>query len=127
MTSQNQLAIDIRNSVILECGEDYVGLWSIIWQFREIGREQNPLERKKKTMRLIKELLEEDLIKAASFSNEKQEFQTWNVPVNEILARIEREWDDLGREPDLWEIVWFTGTEKGNKEANRLLFEKQKN
>ncbi|MEA5471832.1 hypothetical protein [Spirulina sp. 06S082] len=70
-------------------------------------------------MSLIKKTLDNGLIQAGTFSEER-EFQIWDLSTKKILARIEREWDNLGREPNPGEIVWFITTEKGDKEANRL-------
>ena len=120
MTSEDLLAVKIRKSLIIECSEDHVGLWSIIWEFREIALEKSTLKRRQKTMSLVKQLLEEELIQAGILDLSNGQFQKWKLPTHEIISKIEKEWDNLGREPNIWEIVWFTATEKGRKEAARL-------
>lgn len=39
-------------------------------------------------------------------------FEPWPFDPEEALARIESEWQELGRDPDIGEIVWFAVTEK---------------
>ena len=42
-------------------------------------------------------------------------FAPWALTEEQALTRIEREWDALGREPDIAEIAWFGLTEKGEE------------
>lgn len=100
----------IRNEFLDECREDYVGLWSLNWSVRnETG--ENPRTIRDITIGLLTKLLEEDLIKAG-LPDEKGEFEEWHQSADEIIKRIQTDWDHLGREPDIGDIVWFTTSEK---------------
>ena len=37
-----------------------------------------------------------------------QGFDRWDLSVQETMDRITHELDELGREPEIGEIVWFT-------------------
>jgi hypothetical protein len=106
--------MSIRESVLMEAVDDYVGLWSVAWEFREKEGEKEPIEIRRKTLETIKSLLEEELIQPGMF-NQAGVFELWNLIPKRALERIESEWDALGREPTLGEIVWFVATEKGEE------------
>jgi hypothetical protein len=97
--------------VLAECRDDYVGLWSIV------RRVANDIEDRSKvmetTLELLGKLLREDDIAAGTFEERTSDYSnplfcTWDQPVDKILRTIETEWQNLGRDPDIGEIVWFT-------------------
>jgi hypothetical protein len=47
------------------------------------------------------------------------EFVPWQLTIPEALARIEREWRALGRDPSLGDICWFNNTPAGNERARQ--------
>ena len=103
----------IKEDILIECAEDYVGLWALAWEFRNADSKRDALEIRQKTIQLIKELLNDNLIKVGNFNvNEERFFEVWELSPTEIIKRIENEWDALGREPSIGEIVWFTAMEK---------------
>lgn len=57
------------------------------------------------TLALLTQLLEEGGIIAGQFVDRK--FHAWEVPPQEVIAKIGREWANLGRDPDIGEIAWF--------------------
>ncbi|MEC4987948.1 MAG: hypothetical protein SAJ37_04295 [Oscillatoria sp. PMC 1068.18] len=65
-------------------------------------------------------MLNKDLIKAGMF-DEEAEFKVWDLSPQAIIARIKSKWDTLGRKPNIGDLVWFDITEKGNREAEKLL------
>ena len=93
----------IKN-VLARCRDDYVGLWAIVRRVKEDLSDQSQLM--DTTLTLLSKLLKEDGIAAGTF--EGHVFCTWDQPVDKILQKIEAEWKDLGRDPDIGEIVWFT-------------------
>lgn len=104
----------IEDRVLLESCEDYVGLWSIIWCLREIEKESDPTKIRLQAIKIIGELLEAGLVQCGTFS-ENGNFEIWQLDASTIISRIEKEWDALGREPNMGEIVWFVATQKGQK------------
>jgi len=111
----------VRNSILIECNEDYVGLWSILQSIRFNSKQKlDASEARRETMKLIEELLNEGLIQPGQFID-NGEFEIWQLLTTDIIARIEAEWDALGREPTIADIVWFITTEKGDRDVKLLL------
>ncbi len=111
----------VRNSILIECHEDYVGLWSILKSIRFNSQQKlNASESRRETMKLIEELLKEGLIEPGMFANNGN-FEIWQLSTTDIIAKIEAEWDALGRDPTIADIVWFITTEKGDREVKLLL------
>jgi hypothetical protein len=94
----------VSRDIIAECGDDYVGLWSIIRKVRTVGIKDYPKLRTT-TISLLKELLRRREILAGQFRNDL--FEQWHGSHEEVLERIEREWIHLDREPTIGDIVWF--------------------
>lgn len=112
------------NSVLIECSDDYVGLWSILRDIYEDNPQIEPLEARQKTLELIEKLMHEDLIQPGMFaenSHNIDKFELWNLSPKETILLIETEWLALEREPTIGEIVWFITTEKGNKKLESII------
>jgi hypothetical protein len=58
------------------------------------------------TLDLARKLLQVKGIRACQY-NEQRGFEYWDMNIDEIIARIAREWDDLNWVPTLGDIVWF--------------------
>lgn len=119
---------EIKQDLIEECQEDFVGLWEIINKMKRGYPEATSEEIRKKSMQLVRDLLEEG-IRAGYFSGKRVHkteldsneiyvrdirdrdyyflFEFWDMKIEDIIKRIEREWDELGREPDIEDIVEF--------------------
>jgi hypothetical protein len=94
----------IVSKVLLECQEDYVGLWSIIRALKDY--ETNDDEIMKKTMAIITELISKHGVVSGEFVNGV--FEVWKIPLAEIIEKIQNNWIKIDRTPDIGEIVWFT-------------------
>jgi hypothetical protein len=120
----------LKRDILREGDEDHVGLWSIIWQIRhELNDEEyprreedraDPGEVRSVTLRLLQDLLQDGLVKAGFPTPDGRGFEPWSLEPHEVIRRINSEWDALGREPNIGEIVWFTATEKGEKELKKI-------
>jgi hypothetical protein len=96
----------ILHDTIVECGDDYVGLWVIV----KLIRDKKTLSDStvfSYSMEIVEHILEHPEIVAGQY--EGDEFREWDMPKDKIIERIEREWAALGRDPTLGEIVWFVG------------------
>ena len=51
-------------------------------------------------------------------------FRKWDLPLEEGLERVEREWKALRKNPGLWQICWLRNTERGKEIGERLLKER---
>jgi len=107
--------------LLILCSEDDVGLWFAMTPVEDDFEEATPSEIREKTLEVIFDLLEAGLIKAGvpEYDDKgKLYFKTWPLTANETIKRINIEWDNLGHEPMIGEIVWFTSTEKGDDLAS---------
>jgi hypothetical protein len=94
---------DLLERILTECEEDYVGLWSLYRQVKDAGFP----DAKRWTMALIHFLLSTGVIEAG-VPDAKGEFHAWKLKPDDAYRRITEEWSQLGREPDIGDIVWFT-------------------
>ncbi|PPT09009.1 hypothetical protein CKA32_005879 [Geitlerinema sp. FC II] len=112
---------------ILEGIEDDVGLWLIIGEVKELYPNKNDSEIRIKTLKSIQNMLEQGLIEVGTyeFSDDKTlEFKTWGLDINNIIQRIDREWNQLQREPNIGDICYVITSPKGKQEAEKILQEK---
>ena len=123
----------LKRDVLKESAEDYVGLWSIIWRIRyELNDQEyppreedqaDPVEVRCMTLGLVQDLLQDGLVRVGFPTLDGRGFEPWSLEPGEVTYRINLEWDALGREPNIGEVVWFTTTEKGTKEVQRISVE----
>lgn len=104
----------LEKSLLREAAEDHRGLWIFPWSLREEFGIEDHEERRRITLRMVSDLLGAGLLRAG-FPKGRLDFEPWTLSADEAVKRIEREWDALGREPDIGEIVWFDITEKGRE------------
>jgi len=104
----------IRRDFLREASDDYVGLWSLIRRIKFDLGYNDPATVRAVTLSILKELLAQGLIRAG-IPHTTGDFEEWNLSPVKTLQRLEHEWDGLGREPNIGDIVWFTSTEKGEK------------
>lgn len=104
MRSNVSTVDEIVNEVLLECRSDYVGLWSVVRRVADSLVESAKVLAV--TLSVVRKLLGDGRVVAGQFSG--NQFKVWEEPVEEIVSRIESEWAQLGRNPTLGEIVWFT-------------------
>jgi hypothetical protein len=91
--------------------DDYVGLWEIVRAVREDFGVQDDGEVKRTSLGLIQQLLCHYGMSAGVPTPDGRGFVPWPLSTDETLRRIETEWVALGRDPDIWEIVWFVTPE----------------
>jgi hypothetical protein len=101
--------LDTIESIIRqECSEDDVGLWSILWNVRHFFPDLPAEEHRKLTLGIVRAILLDGRIRAGFPSPGQRSFIPWDLTTEEVIARISSEWDELGREPNIGDIVWFT-------------------
>lgn len=112
---------DIHKDILTECADDDVGLWSIIWRVNQgpyASDAKLPEWVRQKTIQIVRDLLQDQLVEAGNPNGPK--FQQLSSSVNETIAFIEREWDRLGKTPNIGDICWFRATRAGEKLAREL-------
>ncbi len=89
-----------------ECQEDFVGLWSVLWEIKKEYPSKTAAEQQTLTIEVAKALLDKGCLVGDLY--EDKGFQPWSVPPREAILRIQTAWENLGREPTLGDIAWFT-------------------
>jgi len=93
----------IAEGVLNELEEDYVGIWSIVKEIRcHIKEDSLVLDT---TLGVVKKILESGNVFAGKFYDET--FRGIDAPIDVVLSKIVRDWKELGRDPDIGEIIWF--------------------
>ena len=117
----------IQQQLLARAQYDWLGLWVIIRKMKEVRPVSPPEGVQKMTLQVVRELLEAGWVKAGNPTffieaaspqpgapgGRNIRFIPWPCTPEETLKRIESEWNRLGTEPSLGEIVWFEITEKG--------------
>jgi hypothetical protein len=101
---------ELKEHLNSECEQDEVGLWMIVRSLRDDLGMNDAAQIRRSTLQLVRELLETGQIVAGWYAPPDSGLPVWQIvpwagSIDDILARISREWDRLGREPNLGEIV----------------------
>ncbi|MDX6528471.1 MAG: hypothetical protein QOH41_761 [Blastocatellia bacterium] len=112
-----ELANKIREDFLSECATDSVGLWSLIWNIKHVAGVSDSEEIRKLALAILLGLLISGRIRAG-VPTEEHGFEQWQLSPEQIIRAIKQQWDDLGREPDIGEIVWFTSAENTTNVRN---------
>ncbi|WP_156338512.1 hypothetical protein [Chondromyces crocatus] len=98
--------------------DDWVDLFVMTVRVRDgLGVSDEDLRRS--TMAVIEYVLSNGLMVVGDFVDDMTNFVPWGISISDALARIDGEWNALGRDPRLWEICWFENTAAGNERAQR--------
>lgn len=110
-----------KKEFIADCRDDWPAeLWSLLWLIRyhingghypTKGKDvSNTSDVRQIALGIIEELLSEGQVEAV-FTNypttNEYRLELAKQPVPEIMARIRKEWEELGREPNMAQIVAF--------------------
>jgi len=115
---------EIHKEMLALCAHDYLGFWLVVKRVaKDAYSDTLPEWVRPKTLEAIRYLLQSGLIEAGNFEHEDSgsyKFQPMLLPVDEVIRYIEREWDELGRTPNISDICWFIATSLGKQLANDL-------
>jgi hypothetical protein len=104
----------LKQSILTECGEDHVGLWSVIRDVEEFFPKKDEPAIRDRVLALLHELLLAQEIQAGFPASNGRGFRPLRIAPDKVLARIEAEWP-VGRRPTIGEGLWFTRTNKAEK------------
>ena len=95
----------------VECGDDFVGLWAILWEVKRSLPELGGPETKAMTLQVVRGLLNSGEVAVGDFDSQRR-FVPWpaTAPVDATIAELERRWTALGRDPDIGDWAWFART-----------------
>lgn len=109
------LMTSLHKSFLVYCADDWSGPWLLVTDVQLADPAADDRTVKERTLAVLRDLLQAGYIKAGDLVNFKEDtFIQWEMPVDQIIDRIRREWDALGRDPKPWEIVWFISTHEGD-------------
>jgi hypothetical protein len=100
--------VDAQRRWVETCVGSDVGLWWIADDVRQLRPGASEEEIRLETLRALRPLLSQGTLRAARLLPGGS-YQLWGGTVDEQLARINAEWESLGRSPDIGDIVWFVG------------------
>jgi hypothetical protein len=103
---------DVLESLAEECHVDHVGLWEIVNAVQFDLGSTNPSETRELTLRLVRRLLHERGMQVGHPAPDGRHFIAWDLPADQAVSRIEKEWSALGREPNIGELAWFTSAQE---------------
>jgi len=107
---------DVLESLAEECHRDHVGLWEIVDAVRfDLGSTSAP-ETRALTLRLVRGLLFDRGMQVGHPAPDGRHFVSWDLPPDQAMSRIEKEWSALGREPNIGEVAWFTSAQEAPNE-----------
>ncbi len=104
-------AEDVLESLVEECHEDHVGLWRIVSAVHYDLGSTDAVETRTLTLRLVCSLLHDRGMQVGFPASDGRHFVSWGVPPDQAVTRIEREWSELGRDPNIGEVAWFTSAD----------------
>lgn len=108
-----------EEGILLEALEDHIGLWEFTAFVRRSLSTDNEVAIRSTVLALATELLERGVM-VTGFPTTEGDFEPEDSELGETVERIEREWRELGRMPDVGEIIWFDLTESGEHYARNV-------
>lgn len=100
----------LKKSILSECEEDHVGLWSVIRDVEDAYPNSGETVVRHKVLAILRDLFVAGRIRAG-FPTASGRFRTIRGTCDQLLARIEADWPP-GHRPTIGEGLWFTGVAK---------------
>ena len=115
----------IDNLLMRGC-DDWIQAAEVASVAIEVGGAESPDQVRELSLELIRHVVEQGLMELGDVDvagewESKEGFRKWDLPIQEGLNRVEREWNALGRNPTLWEICWLRNTALGSALGEELL------
>jgi hypothetical protein len=109
---------EIRQELLAEGRDDYVGLWEFAWILRRSKPSCTDDEIREVALEVLGPLLSKGLMEPGALQ-ENGGFLAWTCTPEEALARIDKEWRALGQDPNIGEVCWFSNTSAGDEVARQ--------
>jgi hypothetical protein len=111
---------ELQREILLAATEEYAGLWVAIFEARAEHPELDVEEIRGAVIDSLDDLLHLGLLEAGDVTADGRGFVPWPLSATQIISRIQAEWDTLGREPNIGDIVWFRATEIGEQAVSAM-------
>src|SRR5215510_14272801 len=99
---------EIVAQLLAECADDHVGLWEVVRAVQDEMDVRDPSELREVTLDVVRDLLDQPCLEAGFPAPDGRRFNPWNISKEDVLKRVEHQWDALGRLPNIGDIVWFS-------------------
>jgi hypothetical protein len=96
----------LKQSILTECEEDHVGLWSVIRDVEESNPKLDRVAVREQVLTLLHELLLDHEI-SAGYPEPDGRFRSLRLAPEAVMAQLEAEWP-ADRRPTIGEGLWFT-------------------
>lgn len=111
-------------ALLLEGLDDMLNLWWVEGRIALLhGRRSGDPSLVEPTVMAIRDLLAAGYAIAGRVTKDQSDgllmVEPWDLPVDDAIRRIEKEWGELG-ELSMGDVVWLELTESGREEARRL-------
>jgi hypothetical protein len=107
---------ELKQRALVEGLEDHLGLWWLIGYFQDLP---DSADRRRETLKFVEQLLGSGWFEPGFPTSDGVGFEAWKLSPEESLDRIGREWDELGHEPNIGDVVWLNLTRAGVSEARK--------
>lgn len=97
----------LKTSILMECEDDYMGLWSVIRDAEEVLPDRDECVVREQVIEALRELLAADEIEAGYPTSDGRSFQSLRLPPDEVVVRINQDWP-IGHRMTIGEGLWFT-------------------
>lgn len=101
--------------------DDWVDMAGLTCIAKWTGGAETANEITRLSFQLIEEVVAKELMVIGDLLTPDGRFGKWDMPHEEAMKKIEKEWSELGRLPSLWEVCWLCNTEKGDKIGKDLV------
>lgn len=105
--------------VLLAGLDDWTGVWMVVGEVRHTLGITEEAEIRSTTLQIIRFLLSEGLMAIGDLRG-PDEFVPWYTGTEESVARLEREWIELGAEPGVGDLGWLALAPAGETAAQRI-------
>ena len=106
----------------MEGCDDYIDACSITGIAHKMGgiRFEDKDDLRQTCLEMIRHVLREGLMEIGELGTREEGFLVWDLPLEQTMERVERDWKALGRNPTLWEVCWLRNTAQGNELGEAL-------
>jgi hypothetical protein len=113
---------EIHKKILALCADDYTGLWMIVSAIAEdaYSFETVPDWVRQKTIDILRDLLQSNLIAGGRIDPASHDFRPFYFSVEDTIGFVEREWETLGKTPNIGDVCEFFITLEGKQLAQKL-------
>lgn len=111
---QHDALDEIKEVLVEEAAVTVVGLWAVHWDVKHQLPGLTPHEARSATLSVVHAVVRDGRVVAGRLVKDAgagSSFVPWQLPADEVVARIRAEWSSLDREPNLGDIVELASPE----------------